>query len=193
MRSYKAEYRLCYAHRVWNPEHSYDDNCRMIHGHTADLAVVVSYSSKTSVHREVESNIEEIFSFLNKKLFNRFMIDHADPMFFTLVASLYECLAAEFNVDVSKNNHAFFVPVVLPESSIVVAHEVNLAPFEKARNSPVYDILKSYFITDFCPSADNLAEWFYNLVNSRVKKNGATLDFVEWSNVPNRRIKYSQE
>lgn len=191
MRTYRAEYRLCYAHRVWSPEYSYDEECRMIHGHTADLSLVVTYDREKTLHRTVEKTIDETFMFMNKNIFNRFLIDTADPMFYTLVSSLYESVAVEFNVDVFNTAHNFYVPIIMPESNHVIAHEVNLSPFERAKNSPIYDVLRSYFITDFCPSSDNLSKWLYEMVNSRIKMIGATLDHVEWSSVPNRKIIYS--
>lgn len=190
MRIYRSEYRLCYAHRVWNPSYSNDDACRMIHGHTADLSVDVEYGGGTDSHREVESTIGEVLKFMGENVYNRFIIDHADPMFYTLVASMYECLAQEFKMDINVYTHNFFVPITIPNTTHVIAHKVNLSPFEKSRNSPIYDILRSYLITDFCPGSANLTKWFYDMVNSRITQIEAKLLHVEWSSTPNRKIIY---
>lgn len=194
MQIFRAEYRLCYAHRVWDHNYSFDDNCRLIHGHTADLSVVVKYDNlDPTAHRQVEMTIEEVLGFMNAKIFNRFIIDHADPMFYTLVASLYECLMQEYKMDNRIGTQSYFVPITVPGTSHIVAHEVNLSHFKDQSTSHVCDILKSYFITDFCPSTSNLAKWFYDLVNSKISKLNATLEHVAWSSTPNRKIIYQPQ
>lgn len=192
MRVYRSEYRLCYAHRVWIPPQTYDETCRMIHGHTADLSLIVKYDSNKINHHQVARNVSELLAFMDAKVANRFIIDHADPMFYALVVSLYECLAKEYGVDISKLHHGIFPNITLPAINYEVANEVNLDYFHRAKDSPIYDVLKSYFITNFCPSSDNLAKWFFELADSHIGNIGATLDSVEWSSVPNRKVIYQR-
>jgi hypothetical protein len=158
----------------------------MIHGHTADLSISVSYDPSVHFHRNIESNIESTLAFMTQNVFNRFIIDVSDPMYYTLVASLHECLAHELKIDHSRL--MMTSPIILPDANVEVARVVNLIPFERAKNSPIYDILRSYFITDFCPSTDNLVKWFYDLVNSRIGKLGVTIEQVSWSSIPSRKF-----
>ncbi len=191
MITYNSEYRLCYAHRVWGPTQTYDATCRMIHGHTADLGIFINYDIDAVHHRYVEAAIADIHDFLAMNVFNRFIIDSADPMFYTLVASMYEGLAEEFGVDMYTTTHKFFLPVLIPGSNMEAGRRVNLQPFEKARNSPIYDVLSGYFITDFCPSSPLLAEWLYKIVASRVTT-PASIDRVEWCSSPNRNVVFKK-
>lgn len=192
MITYKADYRLCYAHRVWNPIYSYDGNCRMIHGHTADLGIMATYNTETIVHRDVEIAIDDVCSFMTKNIYSRFLIDYADPMFYTLVSSLYESFAEQCGVDIYAKGFQLFKPIVFTATGMPVASEVNLDAFEKAKNSHIYDILKSYVILDFCPSSDNLCKWFYAIAKYRLNSVGAVIDHVEWSSTSNRKAFYKE-
>lgn len=192
MRTYKADYRLCYAHRVDDHTFSQTEKPRMIHGHTADLSIVVNYSSKDTQFRLVDTAVSEVFTFMGSQFFNRFFIDCNDPMYYTLVTSLYESVAEKLGINLNEVNFDMLRDIHT-ESEIVVAKEVNLAPFRIDRNSPIHDVLKSYVVLDFCPSSDNLCKWFYNIVDSIVSPVGAEVEFVEWSSVPNKTTIYARK
>ena len=180
---YSIEIPVCYSHRVWDAKQTVDASCRRIHGHSARIRITLRYNTANCSHAEIAAVATEVSTFFKTEVHNRFIIDDADPMFYTLVASLYEALCSANNSEMSCS---MFRGVKFNDKT--VAYFVDLAAVPSSENTPVHDVLSSYFIVNFCPSSGNLCRWLFTTIEPRFKSIGADVVTVEWQSTPDTRI-----
>ena len=168
---------LSYAHRVWVPEHTYNMNGALIHGHSATISVVVDIEN--GKHRDIEDFLQGVSSFVGDTINGRFFIDNADPMFYTLVMSMYE--SALLNIGSTERSNLPVLDPILYRGKPTGAFRVNLSPIKPLERAPVGDVLSSYLIFQFSPSADNMASWLFGLISDHSPA-GCKIASVTFSN-----------
>ena len=177
----KSTVQICYAHRVWRPEHTFNVTGAFLHGHTATINITSDIGN--SKHRDVEDRLNTLFAFLMETVNGHCFIDHADPMFYTLVMSIHNSsLVSLFPPGASIPDVRILTEKRIGDiatDAFVVDMSGIMYPHKRM---PVGDLLSSYLIFNFSPSADNLARWVFGIA-SKVLVDVAVVKSVEFTNI----------
>ena len=193
------QFSFCYGHRVWvqKLDAEYTENgdcsckCRHLHGHEG-LAHVFLESEKLNDQAMVTDfkHLGWLKNFLDNNLDHKFIIDHNDPYFETmLVVPFFDA------VNEGTSNKQYFLkhyckPVFVPDTNVVVGHVVDMTGTDIKEGTPEFEVFEGYFIVDFVPTSENLSKWLFDVVNTKMKKLGVKTSRIDWFETPKSRSTY---
>ena len=184
------QFSFCYGHRVWTQEliNEYCESgdtsckCRHLHGHEGLVHV---FLESNCLERGMVTDFKHLGwlkNFLDTYVDHRFVIDHNDPMFKTMVSDLYNNIGSQDNV--------IFQNVVVPGTDHVAGQVVDLTNISSYANTPTYEVVEGYFVVNFVPTSENLSKWLFDCVDAKMKKIGVNTVRIDWFETPKSRSSY---
>ena len=173
----------CYGHRVFsqNVVRKYSLSpecpCQRIHGHQGN--VTINMSTERLDARGFVIDFKELSfmkQFLNENIDHRFIVSKQDPEFERLVG-----------ISVNEiDQHTY--PVYLLDQEEAMGLRIKMDT-----TKPLDTHLDSFFIVDFNPTSEELAEWIYHGVRQLIKDSPfqCEVESVEWSETPKTSAVFS--
>jgi len=182
------QFSFCYGHRVWsqklNPEFCEAEDtkakCRHLHGHEGLVHVFLEGDKLERGMLTDFKHLGWLKNFLDKNLDHRFILDKNDPMYYTLVISLYK--------DISGKEVLNLLKVKVPGTDHTAGYEVDLAGCNP--NTAGYETLEGYFIVDFAPTSENLSKWLFDCASAKMSYLSMKVSQVDWYETPKSRSSY---
>lgn len=175
-------FEFCYGHRVWSQtlNTNYADDlkcaCRHLHGHECKLDVQLTTSRLKSGMVTDFRHLEWFKKWINQYIDHRFIIDSGDPLFdhLTLGRSL---TPVKHEFDWCGHPH-----------QTTLGHEIKLLPEDV--NTPIGEMLESFFVVTFVPTSENLADWILGMIHNRMRALDVVVSQVDWWETPKSRATF---
>lgn len=174
------KFDCCYGHRVHNQtlnkEYSIDNRCvcRHLHGHQMGLEIFLTGDELTAGMVTDFKHLNWLKVWIDDVLDHKFLIDHHDPLYNTLLPDFTERSAANFIHYPNDGGYWKINPEAYKDM-----------PKEKQ------ELYEGYVIVNFVPTSENLAKWIHDLVKSRMDKIGVTVSKVEFMETPKSKACYN--
>jgi len=170
----------CYGHRVHdqrlNEEFSQMTlcKCRRLHGHQLTLKVFLEAEQLEAGMVTDFNHLNWLKKFVDDYIDHKFIIDIHDPLFTFFIGGSYQG-----------------VPVCIDGVKSPVGHILEI----DAYNNPddiSREWYESFFITDFCPTSENLSKWIFDFASEKMAKLAKVVR-VDWHETPKSRASYIGE
>ena len=162
--SIDKSFDVCYGHRVWTQSLSPSESenlpsaCRHLHGHEARVVVHLAGDADEGGMVTDLRNLEWLKRWLGDNIDHKFLIDKQDPMLALLAPG------------------RALVDVKVPQTDIVAGCRFDIADLD----GPGRELIESFFVVDFVPTAERLSEWIFKIASERMKKICVRVAKVEW-------------
>ena len=196
--SIDKQFSLCYGHRVWtqqlDSEYTADGDCsckcRHLHGHEGLLHVFLEADELTNGMVTDFKHLGWFKDFVDDVLDHKFIIDKNDPMFKQMVCDTYVqgCRVEHNNMSVEWFQNNCLIDVRVPGTNFITGQIVDKSWIPE--NTPTHEVLEGFFVVDFVPTSENLSQWAYNVVNSKMSKLGIKTKEIWWNETPKSRSIY---
>jgi len=174
----------CYGHRVWSqvldkPDLSISTECkcRHLHGHQGKITVVLSGNQLENGMVTDFHNLTFFKKFIDDYVDHKFIIDKQDPLFHRLLGSRYPRNTLSESSHFTIHDEGFYTPYLSSR---------DVLPIEEV------EMLEGLIIVPFLPTSENLAAWFYKIVNNVMSKHGILVESVEFNETPKTSATYSE-
>jgi len=172
---------FCYGHRVYSQDvvakyaGNSDCPCHRIHGHQGKASIHMEAAKLD--HRDFVIDFKElgfVKRFLDDNIDHRFIVSTKDPEFERLVG---------ISVDGIENHVR---PVYLLDGEVLMGYRIIIGGVDEH--------LDSFFVVDFNPTSEKLAEWLYCGIHDLITRSpfGCHVDYVEWSETPKTSAVYGE-
>jgi 6-pyruvoyltetrahydropterin/6-carboxytetrahydropterin synthase len=167
-------FEFCYGHRVHtqtlNGEYAADLKCacRHLHGHEGKMQVFLTAPKLDNTGMVTDfRHLEWLKKWINEYIDHQFIIDKNDPLYFKIIGDRP------------------LVPVLVPNTEHVAGWHLDLSGLEP--NTPEYEYYEGFMVVDFVPTSEHLSSWMAELVQSKMKALGVTVQRIEWWETPKSR------
>ena len=171
MQQTKKNIVLNYGCRVWN-----DLLCPHLRGQSATIDIILNGA-------DIAGWLD---LFMQQNFNNRCIIDHADPAFSLIVGGIVTFKEDDENQPMLFIDNSIvtgtlpIIPIIVTGTDETVAYKFDTSVDNI--NGAFRELLESFVVVNFVPTAENLSEWLYNIIN--VNTTGGVAE-VSWSETPN--------
>ncbi len=169
------DFDFCYGHRVWtqelDPSLSLETQCacRFVHGHQGKAIVYLHSNSITNGMVTDFKHLNWFKKFIDDVLDHKFIVDIDDPLLFES-----------------------FLPFLKGQDSLILQNEGHyISPVEDSWAPHYKELHQGVVVVPFVPTSENLAKWFYKIVQEKLKSKGILVGAVELYETPKSRAFYS--
>jgi len=164
-------FEFCYGHRVWSQELDKDlalsnkPKCRHLHGHEAKVVVHLASDSLNQGMVTDFNHLNWLKVWIDENIDHKFIIDAHDPLFNAITG-----LSLDYAGFMGRGKKFTSLPVD--------ASEVDR------------ELYNSFFIVNFVPTSENLAQWIYNIVDENMP---GLVSAVEWHETPKSKAVFRRK
>lgn len=174
------DFEFSYGHRVHSqildPDLSLQGSCkcRHLHGHEGKISIFMgSYElQKTGMVMDF-ANLRWFDKFLKDYVDHKFIIDEHDP--------LYELMIMDYKL----------IEVRVPGTEWVVGKIIDTSDIEA--DDPEREYFESFFIVDFVPTSEMLAEWAWRVAQCKLIEHDISVFKTVWSETSKSQATYVHE
>jgi 6-pyruvoyltetrahydropterin/6-carboxytetrahydropterin synthase len=169
-----------YGHRVWtqklNEKFSRDGTCicKHLHGHRGKVQIFLESNNKDAVYKlgmvTDFRHLDWAKKFFDDNIDHRFIIDRNDPLYDTMIGNRK------------------LIDVCVAGTDYVAGWKLDVS--DLVEDTPQREYFSGFFVVDFVPTSERLAEWTYKLVQHRMDELGVKVSKINWWETPKSRSAY---
>ena len=184
------QFDFCYGHRVWsqklNKEFSLDNRCvcRHLHGHQGKVIVYLESDELVDGMVTDFKHLNWFKKFLDDTLDHKFIIDKSDPMFNSIVPTVYRDNTEE------KPYRGSEIPLKTFDEGYAI---VDPNFFKMISDDDLIDILEGFVVVDFVPTSENLSRWLHEIAQDKMDGLGVKVSSVQFFETPKSQSTYIHE